>query len=138
MTAKTKTAQLKKFPTYDEFIDRVIRELGLADVPRDTLNDLRGQIEQMLDVRIMDTVIGSFTDDEFLMIDYLMANYEDLDEMDAVLFIASEKPHLAELLQKMLDELLIDLRDYSERVRAFLAEEESPLVKKSSKTKTKK
>lgn len=133
----TKTAQLKKFPTYDEFITRVIRELGLADVPKDTMNDLRDQIEHMLDVRIMDTVIGSFTDDEFLMIDYLMANYDELDEMDAVIFIASEKPHLAELLQKMLDELLTDLHDYSERVQAFLAEEPPP-VKKSSKTKTKK
>src|SRR3989338_1413814 len=116
MSAKTKTAQLKKFPTYDELIDRVIGELGLADVPKDTLNDLHEQIEQMLDVRIMDTVIGSFTDDEFLMIDYLMANYEELDEMDAVMVIATEKPHLAELLQTMLDELLADLHDYSKRV----------------------
>lgn len=137
MTAKIKTAQLKKFPTYDEFITRVIRDLGLADVPKDTMNDLRDQIEHMLDVRIMDTVIGSFTDDEFLMIDYLMANYDDLDEMDAVLVIATEKPHLAELLQKMLDELLEDLRDYSNRVQAFLAEE-SEQTQKSTQIKSKK
>lgn len=132
---KTITAKLKKFPTYDEFVDQLVEKLGLKNIPKNVLSDLREQISQMIDVRIMDTVIGAFSDEDFFMVDYLMGNFEELDEMDAVLVVASEKPHLSELLNKMMEEITEDLENYSARVQAFLNED---AIEKTSKKKTKK
>lgn len=130
--AKTKTPQLKlkKFPTYDEFVEQVIEKLGLGNVPQNVLNDLREQISQMLDVRVMDTILGAFKDEDFFMVDYLLANFEELDEMDAVLVVATEKPHLSALLTHMMEELTADLESYSKRVQAFLDEDKNTKTKK--------
>jgi hypothetical protein len=121
-TKKKDTGNLRKLPTYDEYVDKVVDQLGLADVPKDVLNDMKEQITHMLDVRIMDRVIGAFSDEDFMMVDYLMMNFEDIDEMDAVLVVATEKPNLNELLESMMAELTKDLEAYSIRVQEFLNE----------------
>lgn len=121
--AKTKTKQtpqLKPFKDYDAFVSELISKLGLDMVPRDALDDLTEQIEHMVDVRIMDSILGSFSEEDFAMVDYLTDHFDDIDEMDAVLFIASEKPELAKRLEALMSELTSDLESYAEKVKSYL------------------
>ncbi|MCC7197288.1 hypothetical protein IT413_03810 [Candidatus Peregrinibacteria bacterium] len=92
-----------------EFGDRVIQDMQLGEVRPETLEALHDQIETMLTERILDTVIGAFTKRDLELFEKMLEDHPELDEVDALMVLASSIDGLKEQLERAINSLYSEL-----------------------------
>jgi|GEM_PF-2045945 len=116
---------MAKKPQYFDpkvFVDKVMRDCDFGDLDEETRVALEEGIQRRLAERIVASIIDSFNEREFTLLEKVMEDHPELDDIDAVMLISTEIPNLQEKLEKAImdlyDELVFDAKEIQQAMDA--------------------
>ncbi len=108
---------MSKKPQYFDptvFVDKVMRDCDFGDIDDKTRSALEEGIQRRLAERIVASIIDSFNEREFTLLEKVMEDHPELDDIDCIMLISTEVPNLEQRLEKAImdlyDELTYDAR----------------------------
>ena len=99
---------MAKKPQYFDskvFVDKVMRDCNFGEIDDKTREALEEGIQRRLAERIVATLIDSFTEREFALLEKVIESHPELDDIDAIMLISNEIPNLQERLEKAIMDL---------------------------------
>lgn len=112
-TDKKHTDSNKYLKNYFGYIDSIMNGLKLSPTMSDQMKlQVRQMVEEMVDDRIMETIISLFGKEEYDAVDEILRENPDIDENEALFFVADTISELPEYLTKMLESLKEEFLDY--------------------------
>jgi len=99
---------MAKKPQYFDpklFVDKVMRDCDFGELDEKTRSVLEEGIQKRLSERIVATIIDSFNQREFALLEKVMEDHPELDDIDAIMLISSEIPNLQGKLEKAIVDL---------------------------------
>ncbi len=108
---------MAKKPQYFDpkvFVDKVMHDCEFGKLDESTERALREGIQRRLAERIVASVIESFTEREIALLEKVIEDHPELDDIDAIMLIATEVQNLQERLEKAImdlyEEMVYDAR----------------------------
>lgn len=91
------------------FVDKVLDDCKLGDVPADVRAELAEQVERRLSERITATIINAMSDKDMRLYEKVLADHPELDDMDALTIVASSLPDVQVKMLKSIQDLYEEL-----------------------------
>lgn len=99
------------------FVDEVIKSFMFGHMTAPVMLELRKSIEKRLSDRIIITILDGFGDREMKLYERLLADHEELDDIDVLMMIAPQIPGIREKLERQINSLYHELVYDSEQVK---------------------
>lgn len=125
---------MQKKPQYFDpkvFVDQVMKDCDFGQLDAQTDSALRSGIQRRLGERIVATVIDSFSEREFALMEKVMEDHPELDDIDALMLISTEVPNLDQQLEKAIrdlyEEMVYDTKKIQEAMDNRAFSQQNPL-----------
>ncbi|MBI2464171.1 hypothetical protein HYV57_04400 [Candidatus Peregrinibacteria bacterium] len=112
-TDKKHTDSNKYLKNYFVYIDSIMNGLKLSPAMTEQAKlQVRQMVEDMVDDRIMETIISLFGKEEYDAVDEILRENLDIDENEALFIVADTISELPEYLTKTLESMKEEFLDY--------------------------
>ena len=98
------------------FVDDVIEAMKLGETTAPVMLELRKAVEKRLSDRIIITILDSFEDREMKLYERLLADHQELDDIDVLMMIAPQIPGIREKMERGINSLYFELTREAEEV----------------------
>jgi len=99
---------MSKKPQYFDpkfFVDKVMRDCDFGKIDDKMRKELEEGIQRRLAERVVATIIDSFNEREFVLLEKVMEDHPELDDIDAIMLISTEIKNLQPRLEKAITDL---------------------------------
>ena len=102
------------------FVQKVMQDSKFGEMSDTTRRALEEGIHRRLGERIMATIIDQFSEREFTIMEKMMEDHPEIDNLDAIILVAGEIPHLQALLEKAVMDLYEEMTYDANRLQKAL------------------